>query len=544
MLENTIPSPLSPTEGNGETTAPLNSNSTNKEQQIQQQLQSNPARTVQMTPNEGPAKEHQPVAMPETVSHAPTGSGKPVPLTPQTPPSVSYSDMLKRNAGQHHSKTTTKEIWKNIRSTRTTIASNNAPLPPVFTRSNGKYVAALVFGYAGVRADLVHAAILDMDTGGKHLDFEEDRALIHFDAEGPYHDFLQKKVEVAGTTLLPQKTLFSTGQPLLIRAHHVTHGTNKQREEALQSIFALSGIIRHVDFHVIQSGSTVMTTPVIDFVLDIKTSHPQHISIPRLANVMGINCLFTWANMGEICYKCGQVDHVKARCTQKEGYARAPAVLLPQLSLAFPPTTPKPSQQPPSASSLAPTVNYAPGSVSLSSPNFPVSEWQTQGEKKKKKQGGKRPTTATLSDTETPPKTLPQTRKKIKMVHKNATNKDKSSESVDVAAPKHASMAAPVSLPASVPEKGPKTSSNIAPSPAPRDCPAQISFEAPDHGAGPNLTGTTAPSGSEQETTTHKISNNAPPEEKQGNQDPQEAKKDQNPAPEGRENGDTMDTTE
>ncbi|KAF8946688.1 hypothetical protein BGZ52_008535, partial [Haplosporangium bisporale] len=353
--------------------------------------------------------------MPETVSHAPTGSGKPEPSTPKTPLTFSYSQMVKRHGGQPHSKTTTKEIWKNIRSERTIATNINTELPPVFRRSMGNNVAAIVFGFSGIRADLMHTALLNMDTGGQHLDFEEDRALIHFDDTQTFQQFLKRKVEVGGLVFRPQQTLFTTGKPLLIRAHHVTHATPQTREKALQDIFSMAGTIRHVDYQVVQSGNSTMTTPIVDFVLDITQNNPDQILIPRLANILGVNCLFTWAQMGEICYQCGSNDHVKARCTQQEGYARSPAILVPQLSPAFPSMAPKPTKQTIIPPTLVQSVNYGP--THTSSP-FSFSsmdgEWQTQG--RKHKNVVKRSTTLAVSDPETPP-TSRRSHKKSKTAH-------------------------------------------------------------------------------------------------------------------------------
>ncbi|KAG0009434.1 hypothetical protein BGZ81_003394, partial [Podila clonocystis] len=409
---------------NGKVNAPFDSISNNLDQQNernQQQSQSDPVATILLTPTEGPVKENQPVAMPETVSHAPTGSGKPEPLTPKTPLTFSYSQMVKRHGGQPHSKTTTKEIWKNIRSERTVATNTNTELPPVFRRSIGNNVAAVVFGFSGVRADLMHTALLNMDTGGQHLDFEEDRALIHFDDTQTFQQFLKRKVEVGGLVFRPQQTLFTTGKPLLIRAHHVTHATPQIREKALQDIFSMAGTIRHVDYQVVQSGNSTMTTPVVDFVLDITQTNPDQILIPRLANVLGVNCLFTWAQMGEICYQCGANDHVKARCTQQEGYARLPAILVPQLSPAFPPMAPKPAKQTIIPPALVQSVNYGPTHTSsLSSPSSLDSEWQTQG--RKHKNIVKRSTALTVSDSETPP-TSKRSHKKSKTTHETPKTK-------------------------------------------------------------------------------------------------------------------------
>ncbi|KAF9367669.1 hypothetical protein CPB97_005445, partial [Podila verticillata] len=375
--------------------------------------------------NEGQAQEQTPVVLPENIaSNAPAGKGKPEPKIPQTPLVFSYSQMVKRNGGQHQSKTTTKEIWKNIRAARTTVTSADNTRPPVFIRSNKGFVAAIVFGFSGVRADLMHSAILNMKTGGQHLDFDDDRALIHFDNKAAYQSFLERTVEVGDLVFKPQETLFTTGKPLLIRAHHVTHGTNEERKKALQDIFNMAGTIRHIDFHVVQSGMTTMTTPIVDFVLDITCTNPDQASIPRLANVSGINCLFTWANMGEVCYQCGDDKHVKARCTQQEHYARAPAILLPQLSRAFPPTTPKNTQQTTTPLFSSQSVNYGPAPTSSSPPSSSPSvegEWQTQG--RKYKTTGKRPTISASSDNETPP-TPAHSRKKLKNVHKTTKPKE------------------------------------------------------------------------------------------------------------------------
>ena len=364
------------------------------------------------------------------VENAPTGSGKPETKATKAPLTFSYSQMVKRHGTQHHSKNTTKEIWKNIRSARSTIAST--PCPPVFIRTNRKLIAAVVFGFSGVRADLVHNAILDMETGGNYLDFEDDRALIHFSTIEKYNEFLGRKVEVNDFVFQPQQTLYTTGKPLLIRAHHVANGSNTERQQYLQSIFDKAGVIRHIDFQVVQSGSSTMATPIVDFVLDITHPQPDQIWIPRLANIEGINCLFTWSNMGEICYQCGADDHVKSRCTQQENYTRAPAIPAPQYSRAFSPTAPKPPKEATASTSKIPSVNYGTSRMSTSSspPSSQLTgEWQTQG--RKSKAAVKRPTQSTSSDTEILPATPDPSTKKVKTNHKRNTIKAKAPPPAD-----------------------------------------------------------------------------------------------------------------
>ena len=412
--------------GNGDINAPsigISTTITQQQQQHQQQLDPILQATAHVT-HQGQAKEQSPVVMP--VENAPTGSGKPATKTPLT---FSYSQMVKRHGTQHHSKNTTKEIWKNIRSARSTIAST--PCPPVFIRTNRKHIAAVVFGFSGVRADLVHKAILDMETGGNYLDFEDDRALIHFSTLEKYNEFLERKVEVNDFVFQPQQTLYTTGKPLLIRAHHVANGSNTERQQYLQSTFDKAGVIRHIDFQVVQSGSSTMATPIVDFVLDITHPQPDQIWIPRLANIEGINCLFTWSNMGEICYQCGADDHVKSRCTQQENYTRAPAIPAPQYSRAFSPTAPKPPKEATASTNECPSVNYGTSRAStFSSPPSSqlTGEWQTQG--RKSKTAVKRPTQSTSSDTEKPPATDPST-KKSKTTHKRNIVKAKAPSTAD-----------------------------------------------------------------------------------------------------------------
>ncbi|KAF9405600.1 hypothetical protein BGZ94_003455, partial [Podila epigama] len=308
------------------------------------------------------AKETNPAVLTERTPHGaplhePAETGK-------RRQGVSYADLLKSGTTSTNSKDALRRSFKNARSfsdnnnndndndnanavtvgttTTTDLSDKGRENPPTFfTKSKAPNKAKIFFGHTALLPHQVLQGLNTIEGLWTAVINKVGEATARFQTREDVDKFINNDLFINGVRVRHTRCTPTKGRILTIRATTISFGALEDTRQYLRGIFAPFGTILHFDFSPL-STSPPRYHPTIDFVLDIKEMEEKDILIPRLQALGDENCLFTWPNMGPVCFTCGSDAHVKAHCPHPQDDFRKSALLREaQLSRTFPPITEK-----------------------------------------------------------------------------------------------------------------------------------------------------------------------------------------------------------
>lgn len=147
--------------------------------------------------------------------------------------------------------------------------------------------------------------------------FSTSTFYIAFASEEDRVEALYKPMPFKDTSLEVFPVIRSMGTRLTIRSDYITVSNAFARRDALEEVFGQYGKIIHQGNY--RDTRFNQLRAYTQFTIELHENATEDLEIPRVANIGGSNALFSW-NGVPFCYRCGQGDHLKARCPQSHDY--------------------------------------------------------------------------------------------------------------------------------------------------------------------------------------------------------------------------------
>ncbi|KAF9343230.1 hypothetical protein BGX34_007061, partial [Mortierella sp. NVP85] len=142
---------------------------------------------------------------------------------------------------------------------------------------------------------------------------------IQFKTEEERTRALTMEIPCSPSPLRTKPIVFSTGRRITIRVEHSQISDPGHRAEAIEKLFGAYGKVVHTTYHY-WKGTDEALMPSFDFVLEVPGSTSKDLKLPRVANILGTNHLFSWSG-APFCFKCGKDDHTKQNCPRSANYS-------------------------------------------------------------------------------------------------------------------------------------------------------------------------------------------------------------------------------